>query len=136
MKLDKGIMSLTTASGFCLTLLLGIIMLAFAAQRQYAMNTKRYIDIKKTATLHYWNEDYIFSQANGLEIAVAFSAFDDGSSLPLDKSIGELVFISYEWGSDPDTGKVFTKREKLPSYQCSKEELGIVESSESRFYPM
>ena len=80
------------------------------------MNTKRYIDIKKTSTLHYWNEDYIFNQEKGLELAVAFTAFDGSSDNKLDKSFGELVFVSYEWGKDKETGKVFSKREIIPSY--------------------
>ena len=60
LKLDKGIMSLTTVSGFCFTVLLGMIMVLFAMQRSYAMQTKRYIDIKKTSTLHFFNHEYVF----------------------------------------------------------------------------
>ena len=86
--------------------------------------------------MHYWSDDYIFNQEKGLELAVAFTAFDNSREYQLDKSIGEIVFVSYEWGEDKETGKVFTKREHIPSYICSKEELGIVKSSEGRFYPM
>ena len=135
MKLDKGITGLTTVSGLCLTLLLGLVMVSFALQKSWAMFTKKYIDIKTSSTMNYYDHAHVFDAEQGLEVAIGFTAYDNNREVILDKSIGELAFIAYEWGED-EAGNVFVKRERIPSYQCTKDELGLGSSdSESRFYP-
>ena len=128
---------LTTSSGLCVTILLGLIMGSFALQKTWAMLTKKYIDIKTSSTANYFDHNYVFDAEQGLELAVGFTAYDNNREWILDKSIGELAFIAYEWGEDKETGDVFVKRERIPSHPCSKDELGLGSNeNEHRFYPI
>ena len=52
----------------------------------------------------------------------------------LDKSIGELAFIAYEWGED-ENGVSFVRRDKIPSRQCTREELGL-DKGNKRFFKL
>ena len=60
LKLDKGMSGLTTSSGLCVTILLGLIMGSFALQKTWAMLTKKYIDIKTSSTANYFDHEYVF----------------------------------------------------------------------------
>ena len=44
------------------------------------------------------------------------------------------MFVAYSWGEDEE-GNGFVKREKLPSRQCTREELGL-DPGESRFFEL
>ena len=84
-----------------------------------------------------FDHNYVFDAEQGLELAVGFTAYDNNREWILDKSIGELAFIAYEWGEDKETGDVFVKRERIPSHLCSKDELGLGNNeNEHRFYPI
>ena len=90
-----------------------------------------------TSNQQYLDHTFVFGAEQGLELAIAFTAYDNSREIILDKSIGELVFIAYEWGENVDTGDVFVKRTRIPSYPCSRDELGIGEENENRrFYPI
>lgn len=51
---------------------------------------------------------YTFNYESGLNIAVAFTSFDNGKEPILDKSYGELVFNEYTWGRD-EQGEYFSR---------------------------
>ena len=44
------------------------------------------------------------------------------------------MFVAYSWGEDEE-GNGFVKRDKIPSRQCTREELGLDEG-ERRFFPL
>ena len=79
------------------------------------MIIKKYIDVKTTLNYNYVSSSYVFDAEKGLDIAVAFTAYDNEEEIILDKTIGELAFFAYEWGENSD-GSVFVKREWIPSY--------------------
>ena len=110
---------------------------SFALQKSWAMLTKKYIDIKTSSTANYFDHEYVFDAKQGLELAIGFTAYDNEREYILDKSIGELMFVAYEWGEDAQSGDVFSKRERIPSHPCSKDELGLGNNEgDRRFYPI
>ena len=66
------------------------------------MIIKKYIDVKTTMNYNYISSNYVFDAEKGLDMAVAFSAYDNEKENILDKSIGELAFFAYEWGENED----------------------------------
>ena len=134
MKLDKGIQSLTTYTGFCFTVFLTLAMVVYTLLKINVLIYKTEIDILATKLDYYYDDSFVFDQSMGLYVAVAFSGYNNKREYELDKSIGEIVYISYEWGYDED-GNTFLKRERIPSHVCTKEELGL-EGDSSNFYPL
>ena len=56
------------------------------------------------------SNDFIVSHdLTGLNLAIAFSEYDDETEPILDKSYGRLVFIAYEWGINEKTGEYWTR---------------------------
>ena len=71
-----------------------------------------------------------------MNIAAAFTSYDDEEEVTLDKSVGELVFNYFEWGINDD-GTYYSRRVKIPSHQCTSEELGLNNiTSTSSFNPI
>lgn len=69
-------------------------------------------------------DEDIFTYENGLNFAMAFTAYD-GETEPFDDpTIGQLVFNHYKWGVDSD-GKPFSGRYPIKSHKCTREELGL-----------
>ena len=48
----------------------------------------------------FFDETEVFDFSQGLNLAIAFSAFDNEIEPILDKSIGEIIFLAYSWGND------------------------------------
>ena len=46
--------------------------------------------------------NYNFTYKDGINFAIAFTAYDDETEPILDESFGEIVFNSYSWGNDDD----------------------------------
>ena len=88
-----------------------------------------------TSDLHFTDND-IFGFEDGLNIAVAFTAFDSEQEWILDPSYGDLIINEYKWGTD-ETGKPFTARNKLSTHSCSREEMGLEgDPKNAKFYPL
>ena len=86
--------------------------------------------------LHFKDTDEFTYKDDGLNIAIAFTAFDNTEEWMLDATYGELEINSYEWGYDED-GKPFTARKPLNVHNCTREELNLgAEPSEARFYDL
>ena len=67
-----------------------------------------------------------------------FTAYDSNPEPILDPSYGSLNFKYTTWGENPD-GTFYDNSIDLDTHYCTKEELGLVESSDgakSRFYPI
>lgn len=82
-----------------------------------------------------FTDDDIFSYKNGLNVAMAFTAYDTEKSYILDETYGELIFNSYAWGPNPD-GTYFTARTPLKSHVCQRDELNLDQDNpdKARFY--
>ena len=55
-----------------------------------------------------------------MNIAVAFTAYDNEEEWILDKSIGELRFTEYSWGENDD-GSYYLSHERLEAEVCTEE---------------
>ena len=119
MKLDAGKSVLTTLGGAFCSLLLFISIMAFTMQKADVLLNRNDTDILSTMLdLHFSDED-VFGYENGLNLAVAFTAYDNEREWILDPSYGELVFNHFSWGPNPD-GSYFTNRERLESQVCTR----------------
>ena len=67
-----------------------------------------------------------FSYENGLNMAVAFTAYDNDEAYLLDPSYGEIIFNQYTWGEGAD-GNVWLEYNKIESAVCTDEQLGLAE---------
>ena len=72
----------------------------------------------------YFDNSHTFEQENGFKFAVAFSAFDDETEPILDKSYGQLIINSYEWGINSN-GNAYVHYTPLDQHTCTEKELGL-----------
>ena len=100
MKLDKGVMTLSTWSGLFFTVLLMLIVGGFTYQKVEGLITQRYIDVLSVLQENYFDFNYVYDTSKGFDLAIGFTAFDSNKEVILDPSIGELQFVAYEWGQD------------------------------------
>ena len=92
-----------------------------------------------TKDLFYTDDDNFSYDKEHLNIAVAFTAYNNNEEYELPKEYGELIFNTYSWGTKED-GSAFTERKRLPHHNCSTKELGLGEEGaddkEARFFPV
>ena len=129
MKIDNdGVDNLKSLMGAVCSLLLTFLVCIYAYQKMDVFLEKKDVDIlSATNDLFYTDED-IFSYKNGLNVAVAFTAYDTEESWILDETYGELIFNSYSWGPQED-GSYGTVRKLLESHVCEKAELHLDEDN-------
>ena len=65
-----------------------------------------------------------FGYDNGLNIAAAFTAYDNERERILDPSYGELVFLVSDWSLNED-GTTTLFRKIPESHPCTRAELGL-----------
>ena len=56
------------------------------------------VNVLSTVNRRFFDAKEKFSYRDGLNIAVAFSAYDNEEEWSLDKKYGNLVFMEYSWG--------------------------------------
>lgn len=83
------------------------------------------VDILTTTQTMHYQDDANFTSANGLNFAIAFTAYDSESEWILDPTYGELVVNSYAWGPDSNSDSTFLEEKPIETHICSKEELGL-----------
>ena len=88
--------------GSFLTILVFIVVGAYAYQKTDVWLAKKDVDIMSSTMIQYFDETFEFNHDLGLSLAIAFTAFDNEREIILDRSIGELVFKRYEWGNNED----------------------------------
>ena len=93
-------------------------------------------DIIGSTDDRFFSSDYVFDFKQGLNYAVAFSAYDSNQEIILDPSYGELRFRAYTWGRDPVTDESFVRFDPIPTHPCTREELGLEGKAQSRFFPI
>ena len=67
------------------------------------------MDILSTILDLHLTDDDEFGSQNGLNIAVAFTAYDNETEWSLDPTVGELVFNSFSWGPVEESPGVRTR---------------------------
>ena len=67
-----------------------------------------------------------FGFDDGLNFAIAFSAYDSSREYQLPPEYGEIAVNHLSWGPDPNGG-YYLIRERLDTHICTREELGLVE---------
>ena len=78
--------------GTLLTIVIFIIIAAYAYQKTDVWLTKKDIDIVSSVEHNFYAEDHVFDYNQGLNLAMAFTAYDDETEPILDKSYGEIIF--------------------------------------------
>ena len=132
--MDGGVASLKTCMGTFCTLVWVLIIVIFAAQKtDILINKKRVSILSTTKDLFYTDLDE-FTYKDGLNIAVAFTGWDNNREWSLDPRMGELVLTSYEWGIEG--GIPWADRKNVASHNCTREELGLAgDGPAAKFYP-
>ena len=100
MKLDREIATLKTSVGSLVSILVFIIVMMYAYIKCDVWIEKKDVDIMATKLADYLPYDYKFDYDQGLNLAIAFTSFDNNPDPILDKSYGELIFRAWEWGKN------------------------------------
>ena len=134
MKLDGGEEGLKSWMGSLCSIILATVMLAYMYQKMDVLIARKDVDVLSTINDQYYEDDFIFSYENGLNVAVSFTAYDGEQKWILDPTYGSLIFNSYTWGSRED-GSLFAERIKLDQHICQRDELGLDEG-DAKFLPI
>ena len=78
--------------GSLFTIVSLIIVIAYTYQKIDVWIEKKDVDIMSSIMFSYIDETQVFDNSQGLNLAIAFTAFDNEEEPILDKSIGEIVF--------------------------------------------
>ena len=92
MNLEKDKSYVRTYMGSLLTIIMLFITVAYTFQKIDVFIEKKDVDIMSSTMISYIDETQVFDNSAGLNIAMAFTAFDNDPEPILDKSIGELIF--------------------------------------------
>ena len=99
MKLDRENSTLKTSVGSLFTVIVHLVLFLYAYIQIDVWIHKKDVDIMATKLIDHLPYDYIFDHDQGLNLAIAFTSYDNNPEPILDKSYGELVFKAYEWGT-------------------------------------
>ena len=124
MKLDKGIQSLTTYTGFCFSVFLLLVMVLYTMLKVNVLVYKKSIDVLATKLDYFYDDSFVFDHSMSFNVAVAYTGWNNVREYEIDKSIGEVVFLEFAWGNYED-GTFWSHRNEIPSHVCTKEELGL-----------
>ena len=126
MKIDHEKSVLKSTLGSVCSILMAIVIFTYAYIKIEVFLLKSDVDIMQSTIDSFFEDDYEFSHSQGLNFAIAFTAFDNIEEPILDPSLGKVIFNSFTWGEYAN-GTFFTTREEIESHTCSREELGLVE---------
>jgi len=135
MRLDGPQSQVSTLLGTLCTLMLAIIVLAYAYQKMDVLMNRKSVDILSTVSELAFEETDLLTADHGLNFAIGFTAYNNEREWMLPPEYGELVFNSLSWGSHPN-GTFYLERKRLQTHPCTKEELGLSEDkSGATFMP-
>ena len=82
-------------------------MIAYAGYKISVLEGKKSIDIVQAVQENYFDDSYVFSNEQGINIAVAIaSPFLSDYQKPIDPSYGKIIFQRVDWGQD-EQGKIY-----------------------------
>ena len=92
-----------------------IILSFYGFLKLSSLITRQNVDVVISIAENAFDHQYILDSEYGVDLAIAITAYDSETEVILNKTIGELNFMAYEWGED-ENGEVYVKREIIPSY--------------------
>ena len=84
--------------GSICSVLLFVIMGAYAYQKSDVWMHKKDVDIMTSTQRNFFTSDDEFNFSNGLNFAIGFTAYDNETEDILDSSYGKLIFAKFAWG--------------------------------------
>ena len=102
MKLDKHRHAVNSSIGSFFSFVMIVVVLAYTYIKTDVWLNKKDVDIRSYTQRQAHGADMIFDASKGLNIAIAFTAYDNVEENILDPSYGEIVFREYTWGTDDD----------------------------------
>ena len=124
MKLEEDEIQVKSGLGTICSLILLVITAGYGYQKFGVFWDKTDVSIMQSSVDLFFTDDDQYNWKMGLNVAVAFTAYDSEKEWILDPSYGKLEIKTYSWGPRPD-GSFFTERTPLESRVCSKEDLGL-----------
>ena len=114
----------TTILGTSFTIFLYFIVGIYSIQQFIIMRENKKIDMITATSEYFFAETDDFNESQGLNIAMAFTGYDNEEEWILPREIGTLMFQIYEWGPD-ENGQFRSKKKNLTTHVCTEEELGL-----------
>ena len=118
---------------FCSIFLL-LMISTYTFQRIEVYRLRSDVQVFQSISNGFYDDEYVFGVEEGLNIAVAFTGYDNESEDSLDLSIGRIVFRHWTWGIN-EQGTSQSGFYTIPSHYCSAEELGL-QGSDSHMMPV
>ena len=115
---------------FC-SILLFIILIAYAGYKISILEGKKSIDILQAVKENHFDDSYVFQAEQGINFAVAIGDF--ASFRTIDPSYGRIAFRKSSWQANDD-GSIQLDSRELENHECSSEELGL-EGTDHKFWP-
>ena len=109
MQIEKDKSELKTLMGSFFTFLIFVVSAVYSLQKVDVWMAKKDVDIMSSTQAGFFNDSYTFGYEDGLNFAVAFTAYDSETEPILDESYGKIVFRAYEWGYDPVDGSYYVR---------------------------
>ena len=92
--------------GLFFTFVFGAVMLGYTILKFEILVNRTEADMMSTVREAYYDSDFVIDASQNLNIAVAFTAYDNERESELDPSIAELIIHYRSWKLDEKSGKV------------------------------
>lgn len=102
MNIGKDFVVLNSWGGAACSFFLFFLIGAYTLQKLDVLLNKRDVDLITTTISNANTYEDFFDSSMGLNIAVAFTSYDNDQDPIDDPTIGEVVFNHYKWGQNPD----------------------------------
>ena len=122
--IDRGHKSVKTQQGACISLFLGFFLFAFALYKTEIMLNNKSVNVVSSVKDNFIKTDQRFGSTDGFAIAVGWTDYNL-ETMTLDPSLAEIKAIVNEWGFD-DQDAFYDISKELPTHECTKEELALV----------
>ena len=98
MKIDEDESILQSTMGSILSIIMMLIIGFIAYQKTDVWLQKKGVDIISATNDSFFDDDFEFSYEDGLNFAMAFTAYDDVTEPILEPEYGKIVFNERSWG--------------------------------------
>ena len=99
-KINNDSSVLQSYMGSIVSILLLTVTLGYAYQKMDILANKKDVTITSTTLPFHFEETSGFTYENGLNLAVAFTSFNNEPEWELDPAYGTLTFNAYSWSVD------------------------------------
>ena len=129
-------MSVNSRCGSICTFSVIILVVWYSYIKMEVLLLRKDVDIISAINEYHYSEDYKFSYKQGINVAVAFTAYDNETEWILDPSYGTLEFKTYWWGEQEDSTYLGGRDLKKTTHNCTREELGLDDPKNASFMPI